>query len=236
MCTLFGWVFRIYLLLDYVSQFWSSCSHKMTENGGFWLISEKVPLCGKMITQSISNLVFTLVQGVFTNRPHKPNIAPQVAISVFPFPLISTSGGGRAFSDALLTILLLCTTLKIKEYCWNLNICILFKVLSFYWRLFSLWQHVVCPHVDIWMLVLVYLSVAMSYYPIDPWLQLFPITMVQSSSHRRLTHWGRGKMDAISQTTFSCAFSSMKIAVFLLNFQWNMFARVQLTIIQHWLR
>ena len=51
-----------------------------------------------------------------------------------------------------------------------------------------------------------------------------------------LTHWGRDKMDAISQTTFSCAFSLMKIAVFWLNFHWNMFARVQLTIIQHWLR
>ena len=51
-----------------------------------------------------------------------------------------------------------------------------------------------------------------------------------------LTHWGRDKMDAISQTTFSCSFSSMKIAVFWLNFHWNVFARVQLTIIQHWLR
>ena len=40
-----------------------------------------------------------------------------------------------------------------------------------------------------------------------------------------LTHWGRDKMDAISQTTFSRAFSSMKIAVFWLNFHWNMFAR-----------
>ena len=51
-----------------------------------------------------------------------------------------------------------------------------------------------------------------------------------------LTHWGRDKMDAISQATFSQAFSSMKIAVFWLNFHWNMFARVQLTIIQHWYR
>ena len=51
-----------------------------------------------------------------------------------------------------------------------------------------------------------------------------------------LTQLGRDKMDAISQTTFSCAFSSMKIAVFWLNFHWNMFARVQLTIIQHRLR
>ena len=41
-----------------------------------------------------------------------------------------------------------------------------------------------------------------------------------------LTHWGRDKMDAISQTTFSCAFSSMKIAVFWLNFHWNILGRV----------
>ena len=47
----------------------------------------------------------------------------------------------------------------------------------------------------------------------------------------QLTHWGRDKMDAISQTTFSHTISSMKTVVFWLNFHWNMFARVQLTII-----
>ena len=51
-----------------------------------------------------------------------------------------------------------------------------------------------------------------------------------------LTHWGRDKMDAISQTIFSRAFSSMKIVVSWLNFHWNIFATVQLTIIQHWFR
>ena len=51
-----------------------------------------------------------------------------------------------------------------------------------------------------------------------------------------LTHWGRDEMDAISQTPFSRAFSSKKIVVFWLNFHWNMFARVQLTIFQHWFR
>ena len=51
-----------------------------------------------------------------------------------------------------------------------------------------------------------------------------------------LTHRGRDKMDAISQTTFSSAFSSMKMVVFWLNFHWNMFTRVQLIIIQHWFR
>ena len=51
-----------------------------------------------------------------------------------------------------------------------------------------------------------------------------------------LTHWGRDQMDAISQTTFSRAFSSLKMAVFELNFHWNMFVRVQLTIIEHWFR
>ena len=51
-----------------------------------------------------------------------------------------------------------------------------------------------------------------------------------------LTHWGRDKMDALSQTTFSRAFSSTKIVVFWLNFHWKIFARVQLTIIQHWFR
>ena len=57
-----------------------SSGHKMNENGGFWPISEKVPLCGIMLTQSISNMVFTLFKVVFTNRPHSPNLAPLVTI------------------------------------------------------------------------------------------------------------------------------------------------------------
>ena len=43
-----------------LAKLWPSSCHKMTENGGFWPISEKVSLCGIMITQSISNMVFTL--------------------------------------------------------------------------------------------------------------------------------------------------------------------------------
>ena len=51
-----------------------------------------------------------------------------------------------------------------------------------------------------------------------------------------LTHWGRGKIDAISQTTFSSAFSWMKIFAFRLKFHWSLFLRVQLSIFQHWFR
>ena len=51
-----------------------------------------------------------------------------------------------------------------------------------------------------------------------------------------LTHWGRDKMDAISQMTRSNAFSWMKMLEFRLKFHWSFFLRVQLTIIQHWFR
>ena len=51
-----------------------------------------------------------------------------------------------------------------------------------------------------------------------------------------LTHWGRDKMDDISQTTFSSAFSWIKIYEFRLKFHWGLFLRVQLTIFQHWFR
>ena len=54
--------------------------------------------------------------------------------------------------------------------------------------------------------------------------------------HLILTHWGRDKMDAISQTTFSITFSWMKMLEFRLNFHWSLFLRVQLTISQHWFR
>ena len=51
-----------------------------------------------------------------------------------------------------------------------------------------------------------------------------------------LTHWGRDKMDTISQTTFSSAFSRMKIFEFRFKCHWSLFLRVQLTIFQHWFR
>ena len=51
-----------------------------------------------------------------------------------------------------------------------------------------------------------------------------------------LTRWGRDKMDAISQTTFWSAFSWRKMFEFRLEFHWNLFLRVQLTIFQQWFR
>ena len=41
------------------------------------------------------------------------------------------------------------------------------------------------------------------------------------------------KMDAIFQTTYSNAFSWMKMLEFLLRFHWSLFIRVQLTILPH---
>ena len=51
-----------------------------------------------------------------------------------------------------------------------------------------------------------------------------------------LTHWGRDKINNISQTTFSNVFSSMKMFEFRLKFHWSLFPMVQLTIFQHWFR
>ena len=51
-----------------------------------------------------------------------------------------------------------------------------------------------------------------------------------------LTHWGQGKMDTISQTIFSNAFSWMKMFQLRLKFHWSLFPRVQSTIFQHWVR
>ena len=51
-----------------------------------------------------------------------------------------------------------------------------------------------------------------------------------------LTHWGRDKMAAISQTTFLNAFSEMKIYEFRLRFHRSLFLEVQTTISHHWFR
>ena len=62
------------------------------------------------------------------------------------------------------------------------------------------------------------------------------VNILTMASISKLTHWGRDKMDAISQTTFSSAFSWMKMFEFRLKFHWSLFLRVQLTIFQHWFR
>ena len=58
-------------------------------------------------------------------------------------------------------------------------------------------------------------------------------------SHLKLyppTHWGGDKMDAISQTTSSSAFSRMKMFEFRLRLHWSLFLSVQFTISQHCFR
>ena len=63
---------------------------------------------------------------------------------------------------------------------------------------------------------------------------VFPNTNWDISAGVMLTHWDRERMVAISQTSFSNAFSWMKIYEFRLKFHWSLFPRVQLTIFQHW--
>ena len=60
--------------------------------------------------------------------------------------------------------------------------------------------------------------------------------LIISEVQWQLTHWGRDKMAAFSQTTLSNASSWLKMLEFQLRFHWSLFLRVQLTIIQHWFR
>ena len=53
---------------------------------------------------------------------------------------------------------------------------------------------------------------------------------------RYLTHWDRDQIDAISQTTFSNAFSRMKMNEFRLGFHWSLFLVFKLTKLHHWFR
>ena len=67
-----------------------------------------------------------------------------------------------------------------------------------------------------------------SHYVSMKFIQHFWKYVIQKN--QILTHWGRDKMDAISQRTFPRAFSLMLFVVFWLYFHWNIFARVKLTI------
>ena len=55
------------------------------------------------------------------------------------------------------------------------------------------------------------------------------ITFTSADRLVMLTHWGRDKMAAIFHTTYSNAFSWMKMYEFWLRFHWSLFLRVKLT-------
>ena len=60
--------------------------------------------------------------------------------------------------------------------------------------------------------------------------------IMQTYAFTALTHWGRDNIAAILQTTFSNAFSWMKMYEPRFRFHWGLFLRFQLTIFQHWFR
>ena len=63
-----------------------------------------------------------------------------------------------------------------------------------------------------------------------------PLQRARNVEFYSLTHWGRDKIDAISQTAFSNAFSWIKMHEFRLGFHWSLFLMCELTIFQHWFR
>ena len=72
------------------------------------------------------------------------------------------------------------------------------------------------------------------------YLAEWPITILNLSLVTDLeigvTHGGRDKMEAMSQTTFQNAFSWMKMFKFRLIFHSSLFPRLQLTTSGHWFR
>ena len=78
-----------------------------------------------------------------------------------------------------------------------------------------------------------YMYNALLFYYTEAWNR--PMHTITKAGHL-LTHWGWDKMAAILQTSFSNAFSWMKMFDFQLKFHGRLFLRVQLTIFQHWFR
>ena len=85
------------------------------------------------------------------------------------------------------------------------------------------WKNAVCPLLMHWSYCCLALSHLMRvpvsmynhiYSIFEGFLQNCDVSSMVGDTTVLLTHWGRDKMDAVSQTTFSNAFSSMKIVVF----------------------
>ena len=71
---------------------------------------------------------------------------------------------------------------------------------------------------------------------VELYFLLIPNECKWTSIYKLLTHWGRDKMDAFFQATFSNGFSWMKMYEFRKIFHWSLFLGVQLAISQHWFR
>ena len=72
---------------------------------------------------------------------------------------------------------------------------------------------------------------------LNPQTKNTTITTIQSCEYAcGISHWGQDKMSDISQTTYSNAFSRMKIYEFRLQCHWILFQRIKLTILHHWFR
>ena len=75
-------------------------------------------------------------------------------------------------------------------------------------------------------------------------IYIYNLTTIASAAFGQMSYRIHGsvntlrprQMDAIWQTTFSSAFSWMKMFEFLSKFHWRLFLRVKLTIFQHWCR
>ena len=125
------------------------------------------------------------------------------------------------------------------------------RLVAFIWGQFSLvfvntlWFNSLRPSDAIWLQrsqsplaqVMACCLTAPSHYLNQCWLlssQILWHLSEVNSIQCLLTHWGRDKMAAIYQTTFTNAFPWMKMYEFRLKFHWSLFVRVQLTIYQHW--
>ena len=68
------------------------------------------------------------------------------------------------------------------------------------------------------------------------WSTFAAVLFTENINTLTSTHWGRDKMSASLQTTFSNAFSGLKLFEFRLKLHWRLSQRVTFTKCQHWFR
>ena len=73
------------------------------------------------------------------------------------------------------------------------------------------------------------------YMHVTEWIIIyFNDGLLAVRTQQTSTHWGRDETATISQTTFSNAFSWMKMYEFRFRIHWSLFLKLKLTIFQHW--
>ena len=180
----------------------------------FWLVD--IPVCSYCSSRSCGNLI--LEEMIYTTVDHRLQVSPRI----FIYGLV-------LWLELAVSNLLQGSFVNVPSQ-WEMTLhC---NVVSHWLGAYTTWSLLLIICIWIYIILCVdHNKIRCSQYHI-----MCYHACCLSAIRLYLTHWGRDKMPAFFQMTFSNVFSWMKMFEFRLKLYWILFLMVQLTIFRHWFR